>query len=99
MKDLVEKLLELGGSKVMLPDSVPEKIRDLGHVYDSSEVLIPKNGTSKYFKDHEHEVRVMWGFVLEKDIWKMHSWLLKIDSGEIIDNKFYDVYYRFVKEK
>lgn len=97
MKDLVEKLLELGGSKVMLPESVPEKIRDLGHVYDSNEILIPKKGTSKYFKEHEHEVRVMWGFVLDNDIWKMHSWLLKTDTGEIIDNKFYDLYYGFVK--
>lgn len=97
MKDLVEMLLEIGGSKVMIPETVPEKIRDLGHLYDSSEVLIPKGGTSQYFKNHENEVRVMWGFVLEDDTWEMHSWLLRIDTGEIIDNKFYDYYYGFVK--
>ncbi len=91
-------LLEVGGSVVILPESLPDTLTRLGHFYDL-DVRVPEEGASKYFIDHEDEVRVMWGFVLDENgLWKMHSWLIKKDEMIIIDNYKYVKYYGFVKQ-
>lgn len=91
-------LLEVGGNMVVMPDSIPDTLTRLGHFYDM-DVFIPEEGTSKYFLAHENEVRVMWGFVLDENgLWKMHSWLIRMEDMKIIDNYKYLKYYGFVKQ-
>lgn len=93
-----DTLIAIGGEKVIMPESMPDTLVRLGHIYNL-EVKVPEEGASKYFLNHEDEVRVMWGFVLDDDdIWKMHSWLIKKSEMVILDNHKYRKYYGFVKE-
>ena len=98
MMNIRDILLEVGGTSVFLPDSLPETLTRLGHFYDL-DVMVPEQGTSKYFFFFFDEVRVMWGFVLDENgVWKMHSWLIKRNELIIIDNYKYLKYYGFVKQ-
>ncbi len=97
LKKITEKLLDIGGNKVLIPESITKKLINLGHLY-CQEVIIPLEGASKYYLRNENDVRIIWGFVLDDNgIWKMHSWLIDKRTYQIIDNKIYAKYYGFVK--
>ena len=97
MKTIIEKLLSIGGKKVLVPESLSENILDFAHLYDYK-VLIPPGGASRYFLNHENEVRIIWGFVLtDEEIWVMHSWLIDQRYQVIIDNYCYREYFGFLK--
>lgn len=95
--NLRDSLLAIGGKKVLMPETIPDSIDRLGHLYDM-DVIIPIGGTSRYFMSHEDEVRIMWGFVLDTEgIWKMHSWLIEKERQIILDNVQFEKYFGFVK--
>lgn len=94
---LMKKLLTIGGTKVLMPETVSEELYNFGHLYDYK-VLVPVGGTSRYFLNHEEEVRVLWGFVLDEEgVWEMHSWLIDPLRQIIIDNQNYEKYFGFIK--
>ena len=98
MKEFEKKLLDIGGSAVLLPEEIPEQLYRFGHLYECP-VRVPVGGTSRYFLSRENEVRIIWGFVLDSaGVWKMHSWLFIQENDLILDNEVYEKYFGFIKE-
>ena len=94
---LEKKLLSYGGTKVVMPENLPDIFFNLGHLYKLYVRVIPE-GTSKYFLEHESDVRVIWGFVLDDyGVWRIHSWLVDKVNCEILDKMRYNLYYGFIK--
>lgn len=99
MKKFVQMLLRIGGKEVLVPESIPEDIMQLGHIYDYK-VLIPVGGASRYYLANEEDIQVVWGFVLDNEgVWKMHSWLIHKEKPVIIDNEEYVKYFGFKKQQ
>lgn len=97
MKQIIEKLLNIGGKKVMLPETISDDFLMDATIMDNN-VLCPIGGVSRYFITNEDKVIVMSGFVLDdNEIWILHSWLMLKDRSLILDNKKYLKYYGFVK--
>lgn len=99
MEKLVQMLLRIGGKEVLVPETIPEEITQLGHIYDYK-VLTPVGGTSRYYLSNEEDIQVVWGFVLDEEgVWKMHSWLVHKEKPVIIDNEEYVKYFGFKKQQ